>query len=106
MTVRRKLNQKNCKMCQITLDEVWVSTQNGFVYADCEAEFERGVLIHSKGRTYSRPTVDTQACNTYFMFQGRRVYTHERQEMNLVAVPSWFKQWIAKNDIWDFYKTV
>lgn len=91
-------------MFPLTLDEVWVSTQGEFVYADCEAEFEMGVLIHSKGKTYSRPTFDTPGCNTYFRFQDRRVYTHERQGMELVLVPEWFAQWIAKNDTWDFYK--
>lgn len=88
----------------LSINNIWLFTHGDFVYATCEAEFEMGVLVYAKGRTYSRPTFDTSACNTYFQFRHRRVYTDEYTNSKCVPAPDWYMEWLTKNNMWDIYK--
>lgn len=89
-------------MESLSSNNVWLFTHGDFIYAKCEAEFEMGILVYANGRTYSRPTIDTPACNTY-NFRQRRVYTDEHTGSVYGSAPDWYTKWLAKNDMWNIY---
>lgn len=73
--------------------KMWVFSYNDFVYIRSQDEYEFGVIIHAKGKTYSKPTFDTPGCNTYFVFRKRRFYLHEYESSNQVSAPQWLLDW-------------
>ena len=78
---------------QPSLTSIRVFTRDDFVYTRSEDDFEVGVIIHAKGKTYSKPTFDTAGCNTYFIFRKRRFYLHEYESSNQILVPQWLLEW-------------
>jgi hypothetical protein len=64
----------------------------------CNNHFDFGVLIHTKGRTYIVPSFDTSDCETFFIFRGKKNWTHTFNKKVRVDTPDWIKKWVIKND--------
>lgn len=64
----------------------------------CDNWYEFGILVHSRNRTYMTPSFSTEDCETFFIFRGKKYWTHEINKKEFVKIPNWVKNWVSKND--------
>lgn len=79
-------------------DEIEIRQTKDFAFTDCNVICDFGILVHSKGRTYHYPSFVTEGCNTFFVFKGKKRFTHEIEKVERVSTPEWVRKWVEKND--------